>query len=451
MEEEFKQMIYLFVDANIYIGSGYIFANDFFGAIEKYSATGDVRLLTCSICEAEVKKHIRDDVEGIVKDINKKLHKGIFYAIKSDKRYGDKYQVIETAQVEESLISGYETYLGSVGAESFTIEGISIESLMEDYYQMNPPFEPKKPKEFKDAIMIKALEKYQESVGEVIHVVSNDKGFRAAFLHDNNFVIYDHYKKFLQFLSRREEVCCAFEQYCQEDKKGEMEQLICDYIQGCEFCDFNRLEFEILNDVEIIEVQIEFLYCEITDKENVKIHISANVDINVNARYLDQENSYYDPEEKEYIYRSYMDVVEHHFITVEFAVNGEFVMDESDEQDLIEKYQCCLNMTNIESEDSFVELDETTFEDLISCDEYIPTKDMEWYVSNSVYCSECGKRIGFEGEESNFSYDEEPLCDDCMVDNTNGFVCPNCSRKYPETMRGNSGMFCWDCEQELDV
>ena len=30
-------MVYLFVDANIYIGSGYVFNNDFFSAVEKYS------------------------------------------------------------------------------------------------------------------------------------------------------------------------------------------------------------------------------------------------------------------------------------------------------------------------------------------------------------------------------------------------------------------------------
>lgn len=48
-------MVYLFVDANIYIGSGYVFNNDFFSAVEKYSLDGEVKLLTCSICSNEVK------------------------------------------------------------------------------------------------------------------------------------------------------------------------------------------------------------------------------------------------------------------------------------------------------------------------------------------------------------------------------------------------------------
>lgn len=52
---------------------------------------------------------------------------------------------------------------------------------MEDYYHMNPPFEPKKPKEFKDAIMIKALKNYQKYIGEEIHILSDDEGFRTSF------------------------------------------------------------------------------------------------------------------------------------------------------------------------------------------------------------------------------------------------------------------------------
>lgn len=70
---------------------------------------------------------------------------------------------------------------------------------------------------------------------------------------------------------------------------------------------------------------------------------------------------------------------------------------------------------------------------------------------NSVYCSECGKRIGFSGDEQYFTYDYEPLCYECMRDNDNGFVCPNCSKKYPKSMRGASGMFCENCEVILDV
>ncbi len=444
-------MVYLFVDANIYIGSGYVFNNDFFSAVEKYSLDGEVKLLTCSICSNEVKMHIKADVEEIIREVNKKIKKGIFFALKSDTRYKDSYIRVDEVQAIQSLTSGFENYLSRVEAEVFPIEGIGIEELMEDYYHMNPPFEPKKPKEFKDAIMIKALKNYQKYIGEEIHILSDDEGFRTSFLNDKSFIVYQYHKKFLQFLSRRKEVCYAFEKYCQDERNGDLTRIICEYIQDCEFCNYDEPEFELLDTIEIDDIQTEFLYCEIVDKENVKIHVSADIDIKINARYLDEENSCYDHEEKEYIYRSYLDVVERHGIQMEIVLNGEYTMDESDEEDIIEKYGCNVYSADTEAFDLPIELNELTLYDLISCNEYVPAKDSAWFKENSVYCDECGKRIGFSGVECYFTCNDAPLCDECMVDNEHGFVCPNCSKKYPEFMRGNSGMFCIDCEQDLDI
>lgn len=117
---------------------------------------GEVKLLTCSICSNEVKMHIKADVEEIIREVNKNQER-YFFALKSDTRYKDSYIRVDEVQAIQSLTSGFENYLSRVEAEVFPIEGIGIEELMEDYYHMNPPFEPKKPKEFKDAIMIKAL------------------------------------------------------------------------------------------------------------------------------------------------------------------------------------------------------------------------------------------------------------------------------------------------------
>lgn len=70
---------------------------------------------------------------------------------------------------------------------------------------------------------------------------------------------------------------------------------------------------------------------------------------------------------------------------------------------------------------------------------------------HDIYCSECGKKIGYEWDYIYGDYLGNPLCEDCMVDNKHGFICPHCGEKYPESMRGASGMFCENCERELDV
>ncbi len=68
-----------------------------------------------------------------------------------------------------------------------------------------------------------------------------------------------------------------------------------------------------------------------------------------------------------------------------------------------------------------------------------------------VYCAECGQKVGYEWESFQRDYEEKPICNDCMVTNEKGFVCSGCGYKYPEKMRGGSGTFCINCEDEYDV
>ena len=64
-----------------------------------------------------------------------------------------------------------------------------------------------------------------------------------------------------------------------------------------------------------------------------------------------------------------------------------------------------------------------------------------------LFCSECNERIGKEAIY--FDYLGNPLCDNCMVTNDNGQVCPSCGLKYPHHLM-NSG-FCEKCYEEKDL
>lgn len=61
------------------------------------------------------------------------------------------------------------------------------------------------------------------------------------------------------------------------------------------------------------------------------------------------------------------------------------------------------------------------------------------------------KKIGYEWESCYRDYKGDPICDDCMTTNENGFVCPGCGEKCPEEMRGGSGTYCINCEEKYDV
>ena len=76
---------------------------------------------------------------------------------------------------------------------------------------------------------------------------------------------------------------------------------------------------------------------------------------------------------------------------------------------------------------------------------------MRLHLLQKIYCAECGKKIGYDWETFYRDYKGDPICDDCMTTNENGFVCPGCGEKCLEEMRGGSGTYCIKCEEKYDV
>ena len=179
----------------------------------------------------------------------------------------------------------------------------------------------------------------------------------------------------------------------------------------------------------------------------------VDIDVTVSARYMDEDNSIYDHEEKEYLYKSFIETVEVHRVQKEIIFIGSYNTSELDDnvESLADKYSCEIISIDSESNDYEIALDEETLIKVIHSESVDSASDRKYLMENSEYCSECGKRIGFIGSAIYRTYNEEPLCDSCMEDNDYGFVCPNCGLKYPEDLRGASGMFCIDCEAELDI
>lgn len=93
------------------------------------------------------------------------------------------------------------------------------------------------------------------------------------------------------------------------------------------------------------------------------------------------------------------------------------------------------------------EFEDTEISDCIISEDKYEDDESEY----DVYCSECGERIGYEWDSYQRDYEGNPICDDCMTTNENGFVCANCGLKYPEMMRGGSGTFCINCEEKYDL
>lgn len=60
-------------------------------------------------------------------------------------------------------------------------------------------------------------------------------------------------------------------------------------------------------------------------------------------------------------------------------------------------------------------------------------------------CVECNIEVG-----EYLNYNNDPICDKCMVSNSNGEICPKCGKKFPLEYMGGQG-FCLRCEEKYDL
>jgi len=436
---------YVFLDANVYIGANYSFGNHYFNKLSELISNDELVLLGCSICFGEVEKHICSDLVTAISGFNKSLKARSFASIRHDVEYKNKLAKLDAENVVEHVKNNFRRYVNENHVDAFSIEGISTEELMQDYFDKKSPFEEKKPSEFKDAIMIMALKRYQSELGETVVVISNDAGFRDAFKAGKEFVLFEKLSDFLTYHQRNNKVQQAFEQYFGDDIDYDaIYDELSDLAKNIDYSMDEREEFQLTN-FTIDDIEFGLDYLEIEDEKNAQAFLSATFFITIECEYLDIDNSYYDKEDTEYIVKSYIQSKEKHQFEQEIMLDFKYQENDKD------NYNLSFIKVNTEEFDHSIDLSqENTFVDCYDEKSVMSKQYKEYLEKYGTICSECGRFLGF-GDDGNYhDYNGEPLCESCAVTNENGFICPQCGFKHPYGRQGNSGDFCIGCERDYD-
>ena len=182
----------MYLDSNVYIGANYIFDSGNLATLKNLMVSGKIVVLHTSATIGEVTQHIKDDISAAVKKYNRVLRKDM-PALNGDPVY--KLNHLDENQVVNSVIAKLNEFIDIDGLEQISLNPLDAEKLLDDYFNQNPPFESRKPNEFKDAIMINAIKQFQLSSQQQICIVSNDEGFRKAFVGNSNFIVFNHLRK----------------------------------------------------------------------------------------------------------------------------------------------------------------------------------------------------------------------------------------------------------------
>ena len=199
----------------------------------------------------------------------------------------------------------------------------------------NPPFENKEKKkyEFPDAFMIAKLKKICSNESP-IYVITKDKGFKEAIKsvtglegkfdnlkdifdlinRENEIHIYNEIKEFLSNSTYTTEILERLKEEIKdklENNSIEVDGMRYDRKGICGGFEYEATEIENvdINNFEFKSVDM------ITDDE-VIVSVRVNTLILVICSFLDEENSIWDPEEKEYMFSTWKNIKEKHEVDI---------------------------------------------------------------------------------------------------------------------------------------
>ena len=303
----------VYLDANVYISAKYQFNKEKFATLRTFISDGSVEIIYSSAVIGEVEKHIEEDIKTAVTKYNRLVRKDLLPL--TDIEPFD-FEQIDPDEAVEAVKNKLQEFLSLDGVSKIELNPIDADELMDAYFRGKPPFETKKPYEFKDAIMINSIKQYQKCVNEPILIVSEDEGFRRAFEDNEAFVPLKFLSDLFKHLRTQQQIEeCIVDSLCSG---------IYDEVLKQHFLDFNidrgyYSEWEY-DDVEFNGIE---LYLEYVDQSGDSYIAYFDVVLYMTAEitHRDEDTSYYDKEEQGYLFENFVTWREHHRVELNVTID----------------------------------------------------------------------------------------------------------------------------------
>ena len=156
----------VFLDTNCFESAGFNFDNGLFNQLRSYARKGTLNLQINAVVEGEVRSHIKSKISETVDKIRRSIKKEHYLAGFRDihegavKPYRDKFSCLSLPENEiwiSDAIERFNKLLNDLAVERIPVSAVSIDDMLSDYFQKQPPFEDAKPYEFKDAIFVRSV------------------------------------------------------------------------------------------------------------------------------------------------------------------------------------------------------------------------------------------------------------------------------------------------------
>lgn len=318
----------VFLDTNIFKNCKYDFdGSGILELLKKLVDQNKVKIYLSDIVVRETEKHIKADIAEAIANFKKackSTSKALSASIVEGTHLAEILELPLQATVEDKAINSFRRYLEDTKAIILDSVGINIDSILNDYFNGQAPFEQKEIKkhEFPDAIIAAKL-KIEFSERNPLWIISGDEGFKKTFHEVRGFICLTSLKELFDIINRQDRMYNAVVRYLTDSNSRnsisefikekldlmdlEVNGLDCDRKGLCEGYEYDETTITNISDIDFSVSSVD----EIKDTF-VSVTLSCKAKISAYCAFNDYENSIWDSEEKEYVFLSTGEVEEEH-------------------------------------------------------------------------------------------------------------------------------------------
>lgn len=314
------------IDTNIFEANKFDFGTDStLSLLVKNVQNGKIKLVLSDIVIREVEKHIYRRVENVCGKA-RKLRKE-YLDILPEQYLVDigmeiYVQIPNKEEVYNQANNVFYNFLEDCKVERLDIDSINLETIIEDYFSVRPPFEnsEKKRKEFPDAFIAQEIKNHFGS-DEIVAIISQDKGIKKACGDNNNYLFFNSLGELFNTLNKSEEEYA----HAIEIIKSNDDHILCSIKEMIDdsCVDVRGLTYDRDGVVDGYDYDETFL--DSYSLSGMKIHTVDDIDedsitaslwiygnMAVNCYCEDIDNAAWDSEEEEYIFVELKHILEKH-------------------------------------------------------------------------------------------------------------------------------------------
>lgn len=392
-----KNPIVTFIDTSILDPMYNTLSDEHYKILKKYVDNNSILLITSSVVLKEIKVHFKEKIEEAYEKLNNILTSRSFSLLKESKKYKNLFIQDSSSNMIRESYRLFNKKLLDLKFKILTDTRISVSKLLEMYFGNKPPFCKKNKKsEFPDAIMYLMLKK-EVNDNYKIHIIAQDDDWERLVATNHNFIIHKSIRDYLDFILQDEKLYNDTRVFLNsKNAKDKIISLFKDQLDKKEFrvCgtniedgilygyDYDYYEKISIYNYDFIIDSIEDIYTK--NKEYyVQAVILCSAYIDMRCEYFDEEDSIWDPEDKEYIDKNYKEFIETHELTMPVrilikCVNNDFIIE---------------SFNSIYTDDDFNKLDNQT---LISRKFSSTINPNKFTVIRNLKCPSCNNNINID-------------------------------------------------------